>query len=70
MSDEEKLLKLTNINGKEQLYYGGLQIVNNISMVEIEKDLYVVRDNAIVLSTGKKSILSLVKSGKQVYFRS
>ena len=70
MTDSDKLLKVTNINGSQQLYVNGLTVVSNPSCVVIDGALYIVRDGNVVLSTGKKSILQLVQSGKQVYLQS
>ncbi len=70
MTDNLKLLKLTNINGKSELYYDGLIIVDKINSVYFQDAIYRARDNCIVTSTGKKSIISLVERGYQVYFLS
>lgn len=70
MTDKLKLLKLTNINGKSELYYDGLIIVDKINSVYFQDAIYRARDNCIVTSTGKKSIISLVERGYDVYFLS
>lgn len=70
MTDNLKLLKLTNINGKAELYYDGLIIVDKINSVYFQDAIYRARDNCIVTSTGKKSIIQLVERGYEVYFLS
>lgn len=70
MSDNLKLLKITTINGKNELYYEGLIIVDKINSVFFQDAIYRARDNCIVTSTGKKSIIDLVQRGLDVYFLS
>lgn len=70
MTDNLKLLKLTTINGKSELYYDGLIIVDKINSVFFQDAIYRARDNCIVTSTGKKSIIQLVERGYEVYFLS
>ncbi|QGH72586.1 MAG: hypothetical protein [Myoviridae sp. ctThM1] len=70
MTDNLKLLKLTTINGKAELYYDGLIIVDKINSVFFQDAIYRARDNCIVTSTGKKNIIQLVERGLEVYFLS
>ncbi len=70
MTESPKLLKITNIDNKPQLYYGNLVIVDKINSVYFQDAIYRARDNCIVTSTGKKSIIQLVERGLQVYFLS
>lgn len=70
MTDNLKLLKLTTINGEAELYYDGLIIVDKINSVFFQDAIYRARDNCIVTSTGKKSIIDLVQRGYQVYYLS
>lgn len=70
MSDNLKLLKITTISGVPQLYYDGLIIVDKINSVYFQDAIYRARDNCIVTSTGKKSIIDLVQRGLSVYFLS
>ena len=70
MTDNLKLLKLTTINGKSELYYDGLIIVDKINSVYFQDAIYRARDNCIVTSTGKKSILQLVERGYEVFYLS
>ncbi len=70
MSDNLKLLKITTISGVPQLYYDGLIIVDKINSVYFQDAIYRARDNCIVTSTGRKSIMSLVQSGYQVFYLS
>ncbi len=70
MTEASKLLKITNIDNKPQLYYGNLVIVDKINSVYFQDAIYRARDNCIVTSTGRKSIMSLVQSGYQVFYLS
>lgn len=70
MTDNLKSLKITTISGVPQLYYDGLIIVDKINSVFFQDAIYRARDNCIVTSTGKKSIISLVERGLSVYFLS
>lgn len=70
MSDNLKLLKITTISGVPQLYCDGLIIVDKINSVYFQDAIYRARDNSIVTSTGRKSIMSLVQSGYQVFYLS
>ncbi len=70
MTDNLKLLKITTISGVPQLYYDGLIIVDKINSVYFQDAIYRARDNCIVTSTGKKSIIQLVERGYEVYLLS
>lgn len=70
MTESPKLLKITNIDNKPQLYYGNLVIVDKINSVYFQDAIYRARDNSIVTSTGRKSIMSLVQIGYQVFYLS
>lgn len=70
MTDNLKLLKITTINGKNEMYYDGLIIVDKINSVYFQDAIYRARDNCIVTSTGKKSIISLVERGYNIYWLS
>ncbi len=70
MTENLKLLKLTTINGKSELYYDGLIIVDKINSVYFQDAIYRARDNCIVTSTGKKAIIDLVQRGLSVYYLS
>lgn len=70
MTENLKLLKNTTINGKSELYYDGLIIVDKINSVFFQDAIYRARDNCIVTSTGKKNIIQLVERGLDVYFLS
>lgn len=70
MTDNLKLLKITTVNGKVELYYDGLIIVDKINSVYFQDAIYRARDNCIVTSTGKKSIIQLVERGYEVWFLS
>ena len=70
MTEPSKLLKITNIDNKPQLYYGDLVIVDKINSVFFQDAIYRARDNCIVTSTGKKSIIQLVQGGYEVFYLS
>ncbi len=70
MTEPSKLLKISNIDNKAQLYYGDLVIVDKINSVFFQDAIYRARDNSIVTSTGKKSIIQLVQSGYEVFYLS
>jgi len=70
MTEPSKLLKISNIDNKPQLYYGDLVIVDKINSVFFQDAIYRARDNSIVTSTGKKSIIQLVQSGYEVFYLS
>lgn len=70
MTDNLKLLKITTINNKPELYYDGLIIVDKINSVFFQDAIYRARDNCIVTSAGKKSIIQLVERGYEVWFLS
>lgn len=65
-----KLIKLTTIKGFEQLYIDGLIILDKINSVYFEDAIYRARNNEIVTSSGRQSIISLVQRGFAVYFLS
>jgi len=64
------LLKLYYSNNTPQLYINGLNILTNISSVMIDGTIYIVRDECIMYNGDKKTLVQLVKSGKQVYYLS
>lgn len=69
-TDNLKQIRLTNINNKPELYVDGLIILDKINSVYFEDAIYRARDNQIVTSTGRQSIMSLVQRGFSVYFLS
>lgn len=69
-TDNLKQIHITNINNKPEMYIDGLIIVDKINSVYFQDAIYRARDNCIVTSTGKKSIISLVERGLSVYFLS
>lgn len=69
-TDNLKLIKVTHINNKPQLYVDGLIILDKINSVYFEDAIYRARNNTIVTSTGPKTILSLVQRGLPVYYLS
>lgn len=69
-TDNLKQIHITNINNKPELYIDGLIILDNINSVYFQDAIYRARDNQIVTSTGRQSIISLVQRGFAVYFLS
>lgn len=69
-TENRKLIKLTMMNGFEQLYIDGLIILDKINSVYFQDAIYRARDNQIVTSTGRQSIVSLVERGFAVYYLS
>lgn len=69
-NDNLKQIHLTNINNKPELYIDGLIILDKINSVFFEDAIYRARNNEIVTSSGKQSILSLVQRGLPVYYLS
>lgn len=69
-TDNLKQIRLTNINNKPELYIDGLIILDKINSVYFQDAIYRARDNQIVTSTGRQSIISLVQRGFAVYYLS
>lgn len=69
-TDNLKQIHITTISGKTELYIDGLVILDKINSVYFEDAIYRARDNQIVTSTGRQSIISLVQRGFTVYFLS
>lgn len=65
-----KLIKLTTIRGKEELYIDGLIILDKINSVYFQDAIYRVRDNTLVTMTGEKKIIDLVRRDYKVYYLS
>lgn len=65
-----KLIKVTHMNNKPELYVDGLIILDKINSVYFEDAIYRARNNTIVTSTGPKTVLSLVQRGLPVYYLS
>lgn len=69
-NDNLKQIHLTNINNKPELYIDGLIILDKINSVYFEDAIYRARNNEIVTSSGRQSIISLVQRGLHVYYLS
>lgn len=69
-TDNLKQIHITNINNKPELYVDGLIILDKINSVYFEGAIYRARNNEIVTSSGKQSIVSLVQRGLPVYYLS
>lgn len=69
-TDNLKQIRLTNINNKPELYIDGLIILDKINSVYFQDAIYRARDNQIVTSTGRQSIISLVQRGFAVWYLS
>ena len=71
MSTENlKQIHITTINDKLEMYVDGLIILDKINSVYFQDAIYRARDNQIVTSTGRQSIISLVQRGFQVFYLS
>lgn len=70
MTDNLKQIHITNINNKPELYIDGLIILDKINSVYFQDAIYRARDNTIVTSSGRQSIISLVQRGYQVFYLS
>lgn len=69
-TDNLKEIRLTNINNKPELYIDGLIILDKINSVFFQNAIYRARNNEIVTSSGRQSIISLVQRGFTVYYLS
>lgn len=69
-TDNLKQIHLTTMNGKPELYIDGLIILDKINSVYFEDAIYRARNNEIVTSSGRQSIISLVQRGLPVYYLS
>ena len=69
-TDNLKQIHITTMSGKPDMYIDGLIILDKINSVYFEDAIYRARNNEIVTSNGKQSILSLVKRGFAVYYLS
>ena len=69
-TDNLKQIHITNINNKPELYIDGLIILDKINSVYFEDAIYRARNNEIVTSSGRQSIISLVQRGLPVYYLS
>ena len=69
-TDNLKQIHITNINNKPELYIDGLIILDKINSVYFQDAIYRARNNGIVTSSGRQSIISLVQRGFAVYFLS
>ena len=69
-TDNLKQIRITTMNNKPEMYIGGLIILDKINSVYFQDAIYRARNNEIVTSSGKQSILSLVQRGFAVYYLS
>lgn len=69
-TDNLKQIHITNINNKPEMYIDGLIILDNINSVFFQDAIYRARNNEIVTSSGRQSIISLVQRGFAVYYLS
>lgn len=69
-----KQIKILVSNGKTQLYHSNFQIINSLSMVEMDGSLYtVLKDNKGYFipssgSSGNRYIQKMVEAGERVLF--
>lgn len=69
-TDNLKQIHITTINGKLEMYIDGLIILDKINSVYFQDAIYRARDNQIVTSTGRQSIISLVQRGFTIWYLS
>ena len=69
-TDNLKQIRLANINNKPELYIDGLIILDKINSVYFQDAIYRARNNEIVTSSGRQSIISLVQRGFAVWYLS
>lgn len=69
-TDNLKQIHITNINNKPEMYIDGLIILDKINSVYFQDAIYRARNNEIVTSSGRQSIISLVQRGFAVYYLS
>ncbi len=69
-----KQIKILISNGKTELYHSNFQIINNLSMVEVDGSLYTtLKDSKGYFipssgSSGNRYIVKMVESGEKVYY--
>lgn len=69
-----KQIKILISNGKTELYHSNFQIINSLSMVEVDSALYtVLKDQKGFYipssgSSGNRYIVKMVESGEKVYY--
>lgn len=69
-TDNLKQIHITTMSGKPEMYIDGLIILDKINSVYFEDAIYRARNNEIVTSSGRQSIISLVQRGLPVYYLS
>lgn len=69
-TDNLKQINITTMSGKPEMYIDGLIILDKINSVYFQDAIYRARNNEIVTSSGRQSIISLVQRGFAVYYLS
>ncbi len=69
-TDNLKQIHITTMSGTAEMYIDGLIILDKINSVYFEGAIYRARNNEIVTSSGRQSIISLVQRGFAVYYLS
>lgn len=69
-TDNLKQIHITTMSGKPEMYIDGLIILDKINSVYFQDAIYRARNNEIVTSSGRQSIISLVQRGLPVYYLS
>ena len=69
-TDNLKQINITTVSGKPEMYIDGLIILDKINSVYFEDAIYRARNNEIVTSNGRQSIISLVQRGFAVWYLS
>lgn len=74
MTDMNRKIKLVVISGKEQLFYSNFQIIQSLSMVEMDSVLFtVLKDSRGYYipssgSSGNRYVKDLVQRGESVFY--
>lgn len=72
--DTNRKIKIVVISGKQRLFYANFQLIDSLSMVEMDSVLYtVLKDSKGFFipssgSSGNRYIDSMVQRGESVYF--
>ena len=74
MTDMNRKIKLVVISGKEQLFYSNFQIIQSLSMVEMDSVLFTVLKDSRGWyipssgSSGNRYVKDLVQRGESVFY--
>lgn len=74
MMDSNRKIKIVVISGKQRLFYANFQLIDSLSMVEIDSVLYTVLKDSKGFyipssgSSGNRYIESMVQRGEGVFY--